>query len=67
MTPDRHEHISLESRTAIANDARGHLFLSVHANASRRRSARGVEAYFLSLQASDESSQQLAQRENAAA
>ena len=39
--------VSLEERTAIAEAARGDLFVSLHANASRRRSLRGVETYYL--------------------
>ena len=39
--------LSLEERTAIAESVRGDLFLSVHANASKRRSVHGIETYFL--------------------
>ena len=39
--------ISLEERTAIAEAAAGDLFVSLHANAARRRSVRGVETYYL--------------------
>lgn len=39
--------ISLEERTAIAEAAAGDLFISLHANAARRRSVRGVETYYL--------------------
>ena len=38
--------LSLEERTAIAEAAGGDLFVSLHANASRRRSARGIETYY---------------------
>ncbi len=58
--------VPLEQRTAIANDARGDLFVSIHANAARTRKARGVETYFLSLEASDEAAQRVAARENEA-
>ncbi len=58
--------VSLETRTAIANDARGDLLLSIHANAARTRKARGMELYFLSASASDEAASQLARRENQA-
>ena len=58
--------VPLEQRTAIANDARGDLFLSIHANGARARSARGVETFFLSLEASDDAAHQLARSENAA-
>ena len=47
MTRDRDRTLSLEERTALAESARGDLFVSVHANASRRRQARGIEIYYL--------------------
>ena len=58
--------VSLEERTSIANDARGDLFVSIHANASRARSARGIETFFVSMEASDEAAQQIANLENQA-
>ncbi len=39
--------LSLEERTAIAEAADGDLFVSLHANAARRRGVRGVETYYL--------------------
>jgi N-acetylmuramoyl-L-alanine amidase len=59
-------HVSLEERTAIANRAGADLFISIHANSSNNREARGVETYSLSLAASRESAE-LATRENALA
>jgi N-acetylmuramoyl-L-alanine amidase/type II secretory pathway predicted ATPase ExeA len=59
-------HVSLEERTAIANDANADLFLSIHANSSDSRQTRGVETFYLSLATSRESSA-LASRENALA
>jgi N-acetylmuramoyl-L-alanine amidase len=58
--------VSLEERTSIANDARGDLFISIHANASRGREARGIETFFVSLEASDEAAQRIANLENQA-
>jgi N-acetylmuramoyl-L-alanine amidase len=59
-------HVSLEERTAIANEANADLFLSIHANSSDSRQTRGVETFYLSLATSRESSA-LASRENALA
>ncbi len=59
-------HVPLEERTAIANNANADLFISIHANSSASREARGVETYFMSLATSRESSE-LAMRENALA
>jgi len=58
--------VPLEARTSIANDARADLFVSIHANASRTRKARGVETFFQALEASDEAASEVARRENAA-
>ena len=58
--------VPLETRTALANDARGDLFLSIHANAASDPEIRGTETFFLSLEASDAYARQVALRENAA-
>jgi len=57
--------IPLEERTAIANREGADLFLSIHANASRNPSARGVETYFLNF-ASNPDAEAVAARENSA-
>ena len=56
--------VSLDQRTAIANAQKADLFISIHANANRRASARGVETYVLNF-ATDEECIELAARENA--
>src|SRR5690606_23026903 len=66
MTRARDEYVPLEQRTAIANEAGGDLFISIHANAAPARAARGTETFFLSLEASDDAAHQVAQREHAA-
>ncbi len=55
--------VPLEQRTAVANQSKADLFLSIHANAGSR-SAAGVETYFLSLTTSREALE-VAARENA--
>jgi N-acetylmuramoyl-L-alanine amidase len=64
LTREDDTFVPLESRTAIANQAKADLFLSIHANASRDRQARGVETYYLSFASSDEA-MEVAARENA--
>lgn len=64
LTRDRDIYISLEERTAIANSNNADLFISIHANASRRRSAKGIETYILNW-TSDEEAIRVAARENA--
>jgi N-acetylmuramoyl-L-alanine amidase len=56
--------IPLETRTAIANKAQADLFLSIHANSSPDRSARGVETYYLNFTSSPDALETAA-RENA--
>ncbi len=63
FTRDKDIFIPLEDRTAIANSKKADLFISIHANASRRRSARGIETYFLNWTTDDESNR-VAAREN---
>ena len=58
--------VPLEERTSRANDARGDLFISIHANAATSGRPRGIETYFVSLEASDASAHSLAERENRA-
>jgi N-acetylmuramoyl-L-alanine amidase len=56
--------VPLEERTAIANEKAADLFISIHANASRDRSARGVETYYLNF-TSNPAALEVAARENA--
>ena len=64
LTRDSDAAISLDDRTAVANHEKADLFLSIHANSSRAAGARGSESYYLSLEASDKLSQEIASREN---
>jgi N-acetylmuramoyl-L-alanine amidase len=63
MTRDRDIYIPLEERTQLANGKGADLFISIHANASPNRKARGVEIYTLG-QATDSSALATAAREN---
>src|SRR5208282_5875484 len=56
--------IPLETRTAIANQARADLFVSIHANSSHDSDARGVETYYLNFTSSHDALE-VAARENA--
>jgi N-acetylmuramoyl-L-alanine amidase len=56
-------YLALEERTAIANTARGDLFVSIHANAHPRRKRAGVETWVLNV-ADDRYASRLAAREN---
>lgn len=65
MTRENDTFIPLEERTAIANREGADLFVSIHANASRTNTARGVETYFLNF-ASNPQAEEVAARENSA-
>jgi N-acetylmuramoyl-L-alanine amidase len=64
MTRSDDTFIPLEERTAIANEKAADLFVSIHANASRDRSARGIETYYLNF-TSNPDALEVAARENA--
>ena len=63
LTRSDDRYLRLEERTAIANMARGDLFVSIHANAHPRRDRSGVETYFLNV-TDDRYARRLAAREN---
>ena len=63
-TRDDDTFVPLETRTAIANQQQADLFISVHANSSRDKSARGVETYYLNFTSSRDALE-VAARENA--
>jgi len=64
MTRGDDTFIPLEERTAIANEKGADLFISIHVNASRDKSARGIETYYLNFTSSPEALE-VAARENA--
>ncbi len=63
MTRDKDVYIPLEERTAIANSKNADLFISIHANASTNRAAKGIETYLLNW-TNDEEAMKVAAREN---
>jgi len=64
MTRDSDVVVALDRRAAVANNNKADVFISIHANGSRRTNARGSETYFLSLNATDEEARRLAYFEN---
>lgn len=66
LTRERDERVSLNDRVERANQARGDLFVSIHANAAPQEWVRGVETFFLSLEASDDAARAVAEAENEA-
>ncbi|MBI4442008.1 MAG: N-acetylmuramoyl-L-alanine amidase [Acidobacteria bacterium] len=64
LTREEDTFVPLEARTALANERQADLFLSIHANASRSKSARGIETYYLNF-TTDAEALEVAARENA--
>lgn len=64
-TRDKDEDVSLNSRVAKANNQKAQMFISIHINSSFKKSANGPETYYASLNATDQESFQLSQKENA--
>jgi N-acetylmuramoyl-L-alanine amidase len=47
LTRKDDRYLDLEQRTVIAESKQADLFISIHANASRRKGTRGIEIYYL--------------------
>lgn len=63
LTRDRDVFLRLDERTEIANRQETDLFVSIHANASPNKVARGMETYLLNW-TDDEEAMKVAAREN---
>ncbi len=64
LTRDEDASLPHATRTAIANQNKADLFISLHLNSAFGASARGAETYFLSTTASDERAARSAEEEN---
>lgn len=64
MTRDSDVYVPLRDRVRIARESRGDLFVSLHADAVKNPSTRGLSAYTLSDTASDELAAGLAEHAN---
>src|SRR6185436_8256221 len=56
--------LPLDTRTALANQTKGDLFISIHLNAAPESSAHGAETYFLAPKATDDRARATAEKEN---
>ena len=63
-TRDNDTFLGLKNRTNLANKNQGHIFLSIHANSSSAKTARGYEIYLLQPNSVDDAID-VALRENA--
>lgn len=66
LSRDEDADLPLEKRSALANQLKAEVFISLHLNASFGTKATGAETYFLSLEASDERARQAAEDANQA-
>jgi N-acetylmuramoyl-L-alanine amidase len=64
MTRDSDMFVALETRVAIAHQAQGDLFISLHADSLQQGGAKGATVYTLSDEASDTATEHLAARHN---
>ena len=64
LTRDADRTITLDERTAVANNNKADLFISLHANASGRTSAAGAEVFYLSLAEYGEEAARIARSES---
>ncbi len=64
MTRSQNVDLPLETRTAIANQNKADLFISLHFNSSFGAKAHGAETFFLSREASDQLAAAAAEEEN---
>jgi N-acetylmuramoyl-L-alanine amidase len=64
MTRTDDRYLTLRERVAIANRLQADIFISIHANAGRRKAARGLEIFIAGRRADDDEGRRLAQIEN---
>ncbi len=64
LTRDRDIYIPLRQRVSIARKHRADLFISIHADAIKRKNVRGLSVYTLSEKSSDKEAAALARKEN---
>lgn len=66
LTREDDRTLPLDERAAFANNNKADVFVSLHANASLRRTAAGAEVFFLSLDRADEEARRVAESEGVA-
>jgi N-acetylmuramoyl-L-alanine amidase len=66
LTRNDDRYLFLRDRVKLARQAKGDIFISLHADSAPNRSARGLSVYTISETASDKESEALAAKENKA-
>lgn len=64
LTREGDQLVPLDDRTALANNNKADLFISIHLNSTLRGYGKGAETYFLSTQATDDQARNSAAVEN---
>jgi len=64
LTRNGDEQVGLDDRTALANNNKADLFVSIHANATLHGMGKGAETYYLSTSATDDETRNIAAVEN---
>ena len=64
LTRDKDFYIPLRGRIKKAHEANGDLFISIHADSAKNKTAKGLSIYTISETASDKEAAALAEREN---
>lgn len=65
LTRDEDRLVAHDERASIANNNKADLFISLHANASLNRSAKGAEVFYLSLDGLSEEARKMAENPDA--
>ncbi len=65
LSRNKDVYLSLKKRTTLAKKNKADIFISIHADSSKNKKARGISVFSLSDKASDKEAKILAQRENA--
>ena len=65
LTRDDDRTLSLDERSAFANNHRADVFLSIHANSAVRPSLRGAEVYYLTVERADAEARKKAEESTA--
>ncbi len=64
LSRDKDVYLSLKERTNLAKTNNADIFISIHADSSKNKKAKGISVFSLSDKASDKEAKMLAKREN---
>ena len=64
LSRNKDVYLSLKKRTKLAKNYNADIFISIHADSSRNKKAKGLSVFSLSNKASDKEAELLAKREN---